>query len=67
MAGKKASEIPPHLDRCEVGIRWGHFYAYRAIRDLGLLDQDGVVRVSLAHYNTAQEIERLIAGLDAVL
>ena len=65
--GRKASEIPPRLDERHVAIRWGHFYAKRAIRDLGLEAGDGAVRVSLAHYNSPQEIERLIEGLDQVL
>ncbi|EQB58281.1 hypothetical protein CGLO_01495 [Colletotrichum gloeosporioides Cg-14] len=35
-----------------VGIRWGHFFSKRlAEKTLGL-DDDGVVRVSLVHYNT---------------
>ncbi len=65
--GREASEIPTLLDRRRLAVRWGHFYAYRAIRDLGLLDRGGVVRVSMAHYNTAAEVERLIAALDEVL
>ena len=65
--GRKASEIPPLLDERHLAVRWGDFYAYRAIRDLGLMEADGVVRVSLAHYNSAEEIERLITALDEVL
>ena len=48
-------------------MRYGHFYAYRAIEALGLLERDGVVRVSMAHYNTPAEVARLIEGLDAAL
>ncbi|KAJ0277986.1 hypothetical protein COL940_007498 [Colletotrichum noveboracense] len=37
-----------------IGIRWGHFFSKRlAERTLGLED-DGVVRVSLVHYNTGE-------------
>ena len=64
---RAASALPPLLDEREVAIRWGHFYAYRAARDLGLLESDGVVRASLVHYNTPEEVERLIDGLAAVL
>jgi selenocysteine lyase/cysteine desulfurase len=32
-----------------------------------LLAEDGVVRASLARYNTAAEVERLIAALDEIL
>ncbi|MEM7351122.1 MAG: cysteine desulfurase-like protein [Acidobacteriota bacterium] len=65
--GRQSSEIPPYLDPRRIAVRWGHFYAYRPIRDLGLLARDGVVRVSLAHYNTTQEVDRLIEALDTVL
>ncbi len=65
--GRKASTIPPCLDPLKIAIRWGHFYAYRPIRDLGLLASDGVVRVSLVHYNTEEEVDRLTEALDSVL
>ncbi len=65
--GQKSSSIPPRLDPHRVAIRYGHFYAYRPIRDLGLMDNDGVVRVSLVHYNTEAEVDRLIELLDSVL
>ena len=65
--GRKASEIPPLLDRRKVAVRWGHFYARRLIEDLGLLERDGVVRASLAHYNTPDEVARLVDALDEVL
>ena len=65
--GRDASEIPSRLDTMKLGIRYGHFYAYRAIEALGLLERNGVVRISMAHYNTIAEVERLIAALDQVL
>jgi selenocysteine lyase/cysteine desulfurase len=65
--GRKASEIPPILERARVAVRWGHFYAYAPTRDLNLLEQDGVVRVSMAHYNTPDEVQRLIQALDSGL
>jgi cysteine desulfurase family protein (TIGR01976 family) len=67
VAGRKASEIPPRLDPAKLAIRWGHFYAVRAIEALGLAEADGVVRVSMVHYNTMAEVERLIAALDQLL
>jgi len=65
--GRAASEIPPLLDERGVAVRFGHFYAYRLIRDLGLLERDGVVRVSLVHYNTPAEVARLVEALAEVL
>lgn len=36
----------------DVGIRWGHFFSKRLVEKILGLDDDGVVRVSLVHYNT---------------
>lgn len=49
------------------GIRYGHFYAHRLATALGLDPDDGVVRTSLVHYSTVDEVDRLCAALDDVL
>jgi len=41
----------------------GHFYAYRLVEQLGLLQRGGLIRVGLAPYNTAGELERLVAAV----
>jgi selenocysteine lyase/cysteine desulfurase len=64
---RSSSEIVSAVDRHGIGIRYGHFYAHRLVEDLGLMDQDGVVRVSLVHYNTLDEVERLVGVLEEVL
>ena len=66
-AGRRSSSIPPVCDAHGLGIRWGHFYAPRLIERLGLTEQDGVVRVSMVHYNTLEEVDRLISVLDRAL
>ena len=65
--GRQSSTVPPELDRQHLAVRWGHFYAYHAIGALGLRERDGIVRVSLAHTNTPEEIDRLITALDRIL
>jgi cysteine desulfurase family protein (TIGR01976 family) len=67
VAGQQSEAIVRHMDRFGIGIRFGDFYAKRLIEALGLDGQGGVVRVSIAHYNTAQEIDRLIRHLDEVI
>ncbi len=67
VAGRDSSEIPPLLDERQIAVRFGHFYAYRLIRDLGLLERDGVVRISLVHYNTRGEVARLVDALTEAL
>jgi cysteine desulfurase family protein (TIGR01976 family) len=45
--------------RAGLGIRDGHLYAPRLMRRLGLSLETGAVRVSLVHYNTKSDVQRL--------
>ncbi len=67
VAGQLSSVIAQHLDQYNIGIRFGDFYARRLVEALGLQAQGGVVRVSMAHYNTGDEIARLIKHLDEII
>jgi len=49
-----------------IAIRDGHMYSPRLMRRLGLAVESGAVRVSLAHYNTIEEVKRLGAVLARV-
>lgn len=62
----KSSSITEQVDKHKIGIRFGHFYAKRLIDDLGLAPRDGVVRVSMVHYNTVEEVEKLIRVFDNI-
>lgn len=53
-------EITARTDAAGIGIRYGHMYAYRMCRALGIDTDTGVTRISMAHYNTPEEIERLL-------
>ena len=55
--------------RSNFGCRNGHFYSLRLLNDvLGISDgADGVVRCSLLHYNTVEEVEGLVKVLDEVI
>ena len=64
---RDSREITLKTDEHRVAIRWGHFYAYRLIRDLGLDKQNGVVRISMVHYNDKDETNRLLEALDYAL
>jgi len=67
VADTPSESIVRHVDRFGIGIRFGDFYAKRLIEALGLQAQGGVVRVSIAHYNTLDEINRLVTHLDEVI
>jgi cysteine desulfurase family protein (TIGR01976 family) len=67
VAGKQSEEVVRHLDQFNIGIRFGDFYATQLIDALGLRAQGGVVRVSMVHYNTFDEVDRLIEHLSDVI
>jgi selenocysteine lyase/cysteine desulfurase len=41
----------------------GDFYAWELVRELGLTDAGGLLRIGLVHYNTLEEVDRLVDGL----
>ncbi|MFN1618400.1 cysteine desulfurase-like protein [Vibrio rotiferianus] len=45
----------------------GHFYALGLVRQLGLEESGGVVRIGCMHYNTTAEIDMLFDVLESVL
>ncbi|WP_414551103.1 cysteine desulfurase-like protein [Anabaena sp. CCY 0017] len=65
--GVHSSTIPAQIDSNYIGIRYGDFYAKRLIEYLGLAPQGGIIRVSMVHYNTVQEVDRLISAFERVL
>ena len=63
-----SEEIARAVAEDKVAISSGHFYAKRLVESLGIEDtKDGLVRCSMAHYNTIDEVDRLIRSLDRVL
>ena len=51
----------------DIAAGHGHFYARRLLEAVGLKDsEDGVLRISFAHYNTEAEVARLVAALRAL-
>lgn len=67
VSGRDASAIPSRFDPHEIALRCGDFYAPGAIEALGLEGAGGVVRASLAHYNTFDEVDRFLAVLADVV
>ena len=63
----KSDEIVEKVDDYRIGIRFGDFYAKKLIEDAGLKEKNGVVRVSLVHYNSLDEVKRLIWVLKKVI
>jgi len=67
---RSSQEVVEQVDAVtngEMGIRWGAFYSNRLVHDFLGLEKDGVVRVSMVHYNTVEEVRKLINVLEKVL
>ena len=64
----KSSEIPPLTTADWVALSSGHFYAKRLVKAVGITNaDDGVVRASLAHYTSKNDVDKLISILDRIL
>ncbi len=63
-----SKEIALAVARDKVAISHGHFYAKRLLDNLQISNTtDGVVRCSMAHYNTSEEVKQLTCSLDRIL
>ena len=60
----KNDMLARRLGNLGINVWSGHNYAYASAMQLGLDLEDGVLRIGMAHYNTIEEIDRLLAALD---
>jgi len=62
-----SQKLATRLQDAGIGTENGNFYAHRLISDLGIDPDDGVVRISLVHYNTQRDVEKILHELDRAL
>ncbi|MBL8446652.1 MAG: aminotransferase class V-fold PLP-dependent enzyme [Zoogloeaceae bacterium] len=65
--GKSPVELAQALGQRGLMVGASHFYAVRLLEALGIDPARGVVRISLLHYNSCEDVDRLLVGLDQVL
>ena len=65
--GRDSREFPEKLRTHKIGLFADDFYAARCIDAIGARPQNGVVRASMVHYTSPQDIDRLIDGLDRII
>jgi cysteine desulfurase family protein (TIGR01976 family) len=61
--GLSAEQAAERLAARELAVWWGNYYALETMKRLGLDTEDGAVRAGIVHYNTADEVDRLLAAL----
>jgi cysteine desulfurase family protein (TIGR01976 family) len=57
-----AREVATRLGERRIAVWWGDYYAVEVMKRFGL-GEDGAVRAGIVHYNTAEEVDRLLEGL----
>jgi cysteine desulfurase family protein (TIGR01976 family) len=64
--GHNSREITLKTDKEKIGIRYGDFYARHLIEALDLNKYEEPVRVSMVHYNTMEEVDKLISVFENI-
>jgi cysteine desulfurase family protein (TIGR01976 family) len=63
LPGRSSEEVAVELAARDLAVWHGDYYAIEIMKQLGL-EGTGAVRAGVIHYNTADEIDRLLAALD---
>lgn len=64
--GWSPGDVAAALGEQGIFVWAGHYYALEALRRLGRLESGGLTRVGFLHYNTSEEVDRLLAALAAL-
>jgi cysteine desulfurase family protein (TIGR01976 family) len=63
----RPAELAAAFARDNIFVWAGHNYAIEPVSRMGLMDKGGVLRVGLAHYNTAAEVDTLLSSLTRIV
>jgi selenocysteine lyase/cysteine desulfurase len=63
LANHTPTEVATFLGRRGIFTWDGNYYALNLTERLGVEASGGLLRIGLVHYNTAEEVDRLLAAL----
>jgi cysteine desulfurase family protein (TIGR01976 family) len=63
VAGRSPGDVAAHLDARGINVWHGHSYAWEVTGRLGIRDSGGAVRAGLVHYNTPEDVDRLLEAV----
>ncbi len=63
---KSSKEISEILNKSKIATRNDNFYAWRCLKYLGIDTNDGVVRLSMTHYNNYNDTENVLEALENI-
>ena len=61
-----SKKLSNHLVKNHIATRNDNFYAWRCLKALGIDTEDGVVRTSIVHYNSLEDVKKLIEVLEKI-
>ena len=64
--GMTSKEVSKMLTDNNIATRNDNFYAWRCLTSLGINTDDGVIRISMTHYNKKEEVDKLIKVLSKI-
>ena len=62
VSGRSPQEVAAELGGADIAVWAGNYYALEVMERLGLAD--GAVRIGFVHYNTREEVDRVLAELE---
>lgn len=65
--GRSPADIAAALAERDIGIGNGNCYAWRLMEALGIPPEEGVIRMSLVHYTSPEDVDRLVDALHDIL
>ena len=66
MNGVAGEQVARALEAAGIEARYGDYYAPRLMQTLAPEADGRALRISLAHYNTIEDVDRCFAAIDAV-
>ena len=66
MNQKSSREISDLLVKNKIATRNDNFYAWRCLKALNIDTEDGVIRISMTHYNSKNDTDRLLEVLKKI-
>jgi cysteine desulfurase family protein (TIGR01976 family) len=66
LEGSQPEKLAKHFAKSNIFVWSGHNYAVEPVTAMGLMDKGGVLRVGLAHYNTADEVDAFVSTLKQI-
>ncbi len=67
ISDRDSAAVCKAMDAHKIAVRHGDFHSRRLVEDLGQGRLSGLVRVSMVHYNTLEEVDRLCVAFDQVV